>query len=542
MILVSLLASMISCDQQKLGEDEKGEEQSDGPTFVDLGLSVKWATYNVGATAPHEYGDYYAWGETETKSSYTWENYRFRTSGESSSNVNFSKYNTVSTRGTVDDKATLDPEDDVAHVKWGDEWRMPTADELWELQENCTWTYTTQKGVKGFKVTSNKKGYKDRSIFLPATGIRKGSKLDLADDNGFFFWSSSMPTGEYWDIDNLTYIQYESYSAWYFGFYPENLCGGTDERCYGITVRPVCPSETWLQKTTISFGSDIVSLLIQGTTVLKAIIKDGTGDITKIPMLIKWESSNPSVATVDENGKVTALSLGSTVITAICNGKTATCTVIVKEPVMEYVDLGLSVKWATCNVGAGSPEDYGNYYAWGEIEPKSYYSWENYRFRASGDSYENLKFSKYNNSISTDGTADNKNTLDPEDDVAHVKWGGNWRMPTQSEQQELLDNCTWTWTTQNGVEGFKVSSNKSGYKDRYIFLPIVGFWIGTRLEGTDLAGQTFAGRMWSSSLILPDDDIPVAASNLYFWWSGDNQLELLPTNRCNGLSVRPVCP
>ena len=118
------------------------------------------------------------------------------------------------------------------------------------------------------------------------------------------------------------------------------------------------------------------------------------------------------------------------------------------ETQYQAVDLGLSVKWATMNVGATSPEDYGGYYAWGETEEKSNYDWETYKW--CNGSYNNM--TKY----CTDGyygTVDNKRVLDPSDDVAHVKWGGSWRMPTSDEIKELTDECNWQWTSLNGVDG-----------------------------------------------------------------------------------------
>ena len=146
----------------------------------------------------------------------------------------------------------------------------------------------------------------------------------------------------------------------------------------------------------------------------------------------------------------------------------------------EYVDLGLSVKWATCNVGAESPEGYGDYFAWGETSTKETYSWSTYF-----DYDEDTKsFPKYNNE-------GGKTVLDPEDDAAHVNWGGSWRMPTEAEWQELLNNCTWEWTTQNGISGYKVTSNKEGYTDKSIFLP----------AGGDGGAVGFNGYYWSSSLV-----------------------------------------
>ena len=130
----------------------------------------------------------------------------------------------------------------------------------------------------------------------------------------------------------------------------------------------------------------------------------------------------------------------------------------------EYVDLGLSVKWATCNMGASSPEEYGDYYAWGETETKSTYDWNTYKWCKGSEN----TLTKYCTD-SDYGTVDNKTVLDPEDDVAHVKWGGNWRMPTDAEIEELRENCIWKWTTQNGKNGYKVTSKKNGNS---IFLPL----------------------------------------------------------------------
>ena len=138
----------------------------------------------------------------------------------------------------------------------------------------------------------------------------------------------------------------------------------------------------------------------------------------------------------------------------------------------EYVDLGLSVKWATCNVGAENPEDYGDYYAWGEISSKSTYTWMNYRFRDSGESFMTLRFSKYYPEI--EPGPDGNTTLEPSDDVANHEWGGNWRMPTKQEIEELYNNCDWTWTTQNGISGVKITSKVEGYTDRSIFIPAAG--------------------------------------------------------------------
>ena len=152
----------------------------------------------------------------------------------------------------------------------------------------------------------------------------------------------------------------------------------------------------------------------------------------------------------------------------------------------EAIDLGLSVKWACCNVGATSPEDYGGYYSWGETEEKSDCSWETYKW-CNGSSTTLTKYC----TAGAYGTVDNKTVLETEDDVAHVKWGGGWRMPTIKEQQELLDKCSWSWTEINGVNGYKVT----GLNGNSIFLPAAGY-----RDGAEVYGRGFDGLYWSASL------------------------------------------
>ncbi len=188
----------------------------------------------------------------------------------------------------------------------------------------------------------------------------------------------------------------------------------------------------------------------------------------------------------------------------------------------EYVDLGLSVKWATCNVGANKPEDYGDYFAWGETKPKSTYSWSTYKWcRGSYDTQ-----TKYNNQ-SGYGTVDNKKTLELADDAARANWGGSWRMPTDAELTELREQCTWKWTTQNGVNGYKVTSKRNGNS---IFLPAAGYRYDSSL---DSAGSS--GYYWSSSLSA---DNPGGAWYVYF---ASVIVDRYDYDRCSGRSVRPVC-
>ena len=187
----------------------------------------------------------------------------------------------------------------------------------------------------------------------------------------------------------------------------------------------------------------------------------------------------------------------------------------------EYVDLGLSVKWATCNVGATKPEEYGDYFAWGETEPKSTYDWSTYKW-CNGSSDTQTKYC----TKSSYGTVDNKTQLELSDDAARANWGGSWRMPTRAEQDELRENCTWTWTTQNGVNGYKVT----GTNGNSIFLPAAGDRYD-RSRGD--AG--YIGYYWSSSLYTGSPNNA---------WSVDlyrDYVDRYGYSRSYGFSVRPVC-
>ena len=208
--------------------DENGnedEEENDdisgtisGHAYVDLGLSVKWATCNVGASKPEDYGDYYAWGETTTKSDYSWKTYKWCKGTDDT----MTKYCTDSDYGTVDNRTTLTSSDDVATVKWGSKWRMPTKEEMKELDEDCTWTWTTQNGVRGMKV----KGPNGNSIFLPAAGYRYGTDLNGRGSDGHY-WSATLNENS---SDDAYYLFFnDGYYYWVSWFF----------RYYGHTVRPV---------------------------------------------------------------------------------------------------------------------------------------------------------------------------------------------------------------------------------------------------------------------------------------------------------------
>ena len=192
-----------------------------------------------------------------------------------------------------------------------------------------------------------------------------------------------------------------------------------------------------------------------------------------------------------------------------------------KRPPMEYVDLGLSVKWAKWNLGATAPEESGDFFAWGETSPKSEYESDNYRFSEKGKGLV-----KYNSKDNYGSVVDNLKQLELCDDAAHVILGGDWRMPTAKEIKELNDNCSFSRATINGVKGSKVKSKKKGYTDRWIFFPDTGFKSGEEVLGCK------EGFYWTSSLYTrrPDCGLMIFCNN----WDDDR------SDRYHGLAIRPV--
>ncbi len=467
--------------------------------YVDLGLSsgTLWATFNVGAGSPEQYGDYFAWGETIPHQAnadgdivYDWSTYKY-CNGSSST---MTKYCTNSRNGTVDNKTTLDITDDAATANWGGDWRMPTTEEQTELRTKCTWTWTTLNGVNGYRVV----GPNGNSIFLPAAGYRVGKGLSYVGSDGYY-WSSSL--GSYPTVAYLLY------------FYSDDYDWDSDVRYSlfrnsGASVRPVQSPVKYTLTVTASEGGTVTGTgeyIANRTATLTATPNEGYA-------FAGWSdgnTDNPRIVTVTQDSTFTATFAAS-----------------------EYVDLGLTsgTLWATCNVGATSPEQYGDYFAWGETIPHQanadgdiVYDWSTYKY-SNGSSSTMTKYC----TNSSYGTVDNKTTLDITDDAATANWGGDWRMPTTAEQQELLNECTWKMTknyNSTGVAGHIVT----GTNGNSIFLPAAGYRTGSYLYNVGSYGY-----YWSSSV---NESYP---SHAYYLFLISGNLDWGYYNRFYGNSVRPV--
>ena len=181
------------------------------------------------------------------------------------------------------------------------------------------------------------------------------------------------------------------------------------------------------------------------------------------------------------------------------------------------VDMGLSVKWASCNLGATAPHESGDYFAWGETQQKQTYDRNTYAFNGDGP----YGFVKYNERFILN------RQLDAEDDVVQARLGGGWRTPTFTEANELVHECDWTWTESDGVQGYRIESRKNGNS---IFLPAAGY-----MEGDELNYHGTDGRYWTATR---HPYHPQCAMNIFF---SEAFYYAYFYDRFRGYPVRPVC-
>ena len=279
--------------------------------YVDLDLpsGTLWATCNVGAESPEEYGDYFAWGETETKSNYDWSTYAH--CGGSSTTL--TKYCTDSSYGTVDNLTELELSDDAAYVCWGHMWTMPSKEQFDELINSSytTTSWTTQNGVNGRLITSKSNG---NSIFLPAAGYYSESSLNYGGSFGYY-WSRTLGSSS----TSSANILFNSAVI---------ITSSTARRC-GMPVRPVrtpgsiLVTSITLSETSLSLYADVFEQ--EQWQLTATVLPNRATDKS-----VTWESSNTYVATVSADGLVTAVNGGSCTITCTAmdgSGVSATCRV-----------------------------------------------------------------------------------------------------------------------------------------------------------------------------------------------------------------------
>ena len=450
-----------------------------GIEVIDLGLPshTLWANMNVGASTPQEYGNYYAWGETATKSDYSEVTYQHRKNGiyadlGQSWNIAGTNY-------------------DAVHVNLGNAWVMPTSTQLNELRTECSWSWTTQENVTGYKVT----GPNGKSIFLPNAGFRGGTTLYYdnyydsdAGHVGGCYMSSNQSDSKSSYIPTVSWCRGYSSNTRYFlsgnDYAPFWWDGAATVRYFGRTIRAVfVPNATNVDSTIVmniltdsaSWKLDDTSATLYGTVSSTMPIAEGTkvgfvvGDSANITLtgqdaVSVYEQPTTGYGSFSQQISIVGnMGYWYRAYVEMPNGEKYYG--VARHVGWEMVDLGLDSRtlWCNMNVGSSWPEDYGNYYAWGETQPKTNYS-------------DGAGYAYYNQSIGNNG-----NIQATTYDAAYVNtgMGSSWCIPTSTQWSELRDGCNWTLVTENGITGYRVSGKKEGYKNRSIFLPNAGFKGGT---------------------------------------------------------------
>lgn len=401
---------------------------------VDLGLSVKWSSFNLGASSSNDAGYLVGWGDPTGQ-------------------VHTTDLSYFPTRIVTSD--ILSGSNDIAAKMWGDQWRLPSTSEFKELIDNCTWTWNGN----GYTVTSN---INENSIFLPSTGyLNPTDKVNSPS----FYW-----TGMHNGTDKADALKFDA-----------NKYALSDTvRYLGCAIRPVYGE----YKLPVTISASTVGDPDEHSAKIKVSLSGYLGDLTKFG--VYYASTTDSLTNhtakviefsqsdIPESGSLnidlTKLNEGTlyyyqafagsdndTVYSNIDQFTTST-----RFPIAEYVDLGLpsGAKWAKWNMGAKSESDRGGYYGWGD---------------ATGDldvSNSDLK----SNDFTKDNTSSNI-AGNPAFDIVKAKWGGYWQMPTTTQLLELANSNYTTWELvsnyqNSGNDGYVITSNINGNK---IFLPIAGY-------------------------------------------------------------------
>lgn len=482
-----------------------GEEREFGRKMVNLGLTsgLRWANINLGASSPDDGGDYYAWGETTTKSNYTTTTYTRADYGTDISGSNH----------------------DAAHVNWGGIWRMPTKDDLQELLTKCTWTEVTKYGHPMYKVV----GPSGDSIFIAKRGYKTETTVK-EDGTRAATWTSILSDKQNTSNDK----------AFGGSFYGTSRNIDAIGRHIGYTVRPVAKWNQTADDKNFYISTDSTDWYVGNAEprLCGSVYAPADLTIAARGFIVGYKTKIDVVAPNHADAEVTDITGENiTIGTDDSNIFRGTYTyakdttyyyrAYVKvgddyyygEPRrfgLEIVDLGFGVKWASLNVGAQISSDFGNRYAWGETSAnKSNYTINSYEYYSNG--YQDL-------------TADISNKSY---DAAKAAWTGSnkWRMPTQAEMNALLDknNCDWTWTTIDGVAGYQVTSKVEGYTDKSIFLPANGYQDGSFYR--NIGEECF---YWSSTHYDGGNSWYLHGS------SATEEVVNSPLERFYGFAIRPV--
>lgn len=316
-------------------------------------------------------------------------------------------------------------------------------------------------------------------------------------------------------------------------------CSITATAAYGVVITATCEVTVIQLATKIELSATSLVLALNSYQKIIATVMPSTASNTKV----SWSSSDDSVAEVTSNGSVVAAGLGECTVTCSSedgSGVTANCAIrVIGANEHLFVDLGLpsGTLWAACNIGANSPEEYGDYFAWGETEGynsgKDNFDWSTYKW-CEGSGTTLTKYCN-NSDYGYNGFTDGKTELDLEDDAAYVNWGPAWRMPSLEQFEELINSSytTTVGTIQNGVRGYKITSKTTGNS---IFLPAAGFHNGSSYNGPGSYGDYWVRTPLSSSGY--GDTVPSQTFEL--WFTSYQTIKPSSTTRDYGRSIRPV--
>ena len=472
--------------------------------YVDFGVgNFMIATKNLGAKRPEDTGDFFAWGETEPKEDYSWDTYKLQTS-----------------KLYYNDNGILQSQDDAATVILGEGWRLPTVEEVKLLEDSyttdeacCRMRPTVKNGVFGFMLI----GPNGNSVFFPSTGRMQGSEL-ITWDNDTKMWCKDCAKSRALKVFTISKIDVTTYYS--------------VDRCEGLPIRPVkergaAPDTVYLKLNVLdrniaeaqkllntlnpaeySAGSyQTLDKNCQRAVAMRAyaVENDGQKQYNYLGLINKQNKELQD--SIDHASHFLALAMFE-------------LSPLPKASDIRAVDLGLSVRWASANIGARTETEYGYFYAWGEVAPKEgRYDWSTYTF-CQGVNEGN--FAKYVTD-SKWGEVDGKTRLDLEDDAAHVFMGGDWHMPTPEEFQELVDNCTFENVTLNGQTVMKAT----GPNGNCIYFPHTG--------STHIIDEIYC---WTTDMSPGANQHAICYAIQSFWGEAYKTWE----DRCVGLTIRAVCP
>ena len=476
--------------------------------YVDFGVgNFMIATKNLGAKRPEDTGDLFAWGETEPKEVYSWDTYKLRGS---------SLY--------YRDNEFLQAQDDAATVILGKGWRLPTVEEVKLLTDSyttdeacCRMRPTVKNGVFGFMLI----GPNGNSAFFPSTARMQGSEL-ITWDNDTKMWCKDCAKSSALKVFTINRTHVTTYYS--------------VDRCEGLPIRPV---KERAAEDSVYLKLNVLDRNIAEAEKLLSTINPAEYNAESYQTLdSKYQRAVAMRAYAIENDgqkKYDYLGLINKVNRMLQDSidhashflalAIFELSPLPKASDIKAVDLGLSVRWASANLGARSETEYGYFISWGELGPKqSRYDWEHYKFckQVNEEDLDRSQFSKYVTSTKW-GEIDGKTRLDLEDDAAHAFLGGDWHIPTPDEFQELVDNCTFENVTVNGHTVMKAT----GPNGNYIYFPHTG--------STHVMDEIYC---WTTDMNPVANQHAICYSIQSFWGDATKTWE----DRYGGLTIRAVCP